>query len=418
MTRIRRYLSAVFSQGLVSLFHFALNIFLLERLIQAEYGTFALAFAIALIASSVTNAMYTVPMSVYRPAADSELQRNQVDAVLNRGALATTATALMIGALWSLVSAPEGSRVVAIGASIFIATYALRQHGRGAKYSGFDAAAVFRSDVAYIAAAVTSLVVISQMVGLSAAVALVALSIGNVVSLLALLEAHSHSWQLNGTLREGYSGYWPDAKWTLVGAVSTMIVAQGHSVIVPALRDPATLAPLAAGFVVFGPVRVLFATIQNVLRPEIAKALADNLWSSARNQAILASGASLAGVLFVTSALFILWEPISARLYAEQYGDEPMVAITLMWAAASAAAGLGSGASALLQAMRRFKELALIGLGAGLLLVTVIPIILTVTSAEFSILGVTAAETAMMLGMLMLARRGQASPIQREPVAQ
>ena len=406
------------AQGLVSLFHFALNIFLLDRLVQVEYGTFALGFAIALIASAVTNAMYTVPMSVYRPAAQSDAQRARVDAVLNRGASATTGAAIAIGVLWSVISAPEGALMVALGATLFIATYSLRQHGRGARYSGFDAAAVLRGDVAYIATSLIALVVLGQMMGLSAAVALVALSIGNVISLLALLEFRSESWQLDGTLRDAYSVYWPDVKWTLVGAVSTMVVAQGHSVIVSALRDPATLAPLAAGFVVFGPVRVLFSTIQNVLRPEIAKALADRLWSSARNQAILASGASLAGVLFVTAALFVFWEPISARLYDEQYADEPMVAITLMWAVASAAAGLGSGASALLQAMRRFRELALVGLGAGLLLITVIPVILSVTSAEFSILGVAGAESAMMVGMLMIARRQQSVSVEREPVTQ
>ncbi len=67
-----RYGSAAFSQGLISGFHFVLNLTLVKLLPIADFGVYALTFVLAILSSSVGNALISTPLCVYAPGTKSD----------------------------------------------------------------------------------------------------------------------------------------------------------------------------------------------------------------------------------------------------------------------------------------------------------------------------------------------------------
>lgn len=404
-----RYFSAFVSQGIVSVFHFALNLVLVRQLEPAEYGVFALAFAVGFIVSSMSNALFTVPLSVFRPAVPPE-ERRKLDSAIEGPVIAFAGVVVIVGALGSLLSGSRGASLQVIASALFIATYVARVHARGAGYARFDVAEVLRADLIYVATSGTA-IAIAFLAGSAdrAALVLTVLSFGNVFSTAFISRRRPSTLSRPLTMISEYAPYWRYSKWALLGAVSTMVVAQGHSVMISLLRDPQTFAPIAAGFALFGPVRVLFTTVQNVLRPEMARTLAETNWRLALRQAVVSTAVAVMAVLGLCILLVAAWGVIFEQLYEGTYNRSSMVEIVTWWAVASVFFATGTGSSALLQALREFRALAFIGLAAGLANLIMVTIALTVFSARSTIVAVALAEAIMSAGMWLLLSRTRAA---------
>ena len=92
LAALPRYLSALFSQGLVSGFHFILNLALVTLLSSHDFGLYALVFVLAYTAASVTNALFATPLQVYAPSAANEADSIRIQTML------TTLMFMMMGA--------------------------------------------------------------------------------------------------------------------------------------------------------------------------------------------------------------------------------------------------------------------------------------------------------------------------------
>lgn len=412
-----RYVSALVSQGIVSVFHFALNLVLVRHLEPAEYGVFALAFAVGLIVASMSNALFTVPLSVFRPAVPVEARR-KLDNALESPVMAFAGVVVIVGALGSLLSGSRGASLQVVASAIFIATYVSRLHARGAGYARFDVVKVLWADLIYVATSGTAIVIVFLAGSADrAAIVLMVLSFGNVCSTAFITPRGRKALNSPVTMVSEYAPYWQYAKWSLLGAVSTMVVGQGHSVMISLLRDPQTFAPIAAGFALFGPVRVLFMTVQNVLRPEMARALAENNPRLALRQAAVSTAVAVMAVLGLCILLFAVWDVVFEQLYEGTYDRSEMAEIVTWWAVASVFFASGTGPSAVLQALREFRALAFVGLGAGLANLVMVTLALTMVSARSTIIAVALAEAVMSASMwLMLSRtRAAAASSQRSP---
>lgn len=401
-----RYAQAVFSQGFVSAAHFVLQLLLVRLLPAADYGLFALAFSVAMILAAVTNALFTVPLSVLRPGASAESQRT-IERDLNTPAIAS---GLAFGLLMAIGGALfAGDPMGAVAAAAFIATFVVRHHFRGAGFARFAVGAVLRGDFVYVlvAAGGVAMVLSADADVPSVAGALWSLAVANVVSIVVLSRQSEVSARSLAVLGSRYRPYWSTSKWVLVGAVSTMIVTQGHGVVITALDGAEAFAPIAAGFVLFGPVRVLFATVQNLLRPEMAKAIAEGDDRLAFRMASSASLVCSSIVVIIGIVLAGAWSFIGREILDEQYRAAPMAWIVLAWGIVSLIAAVQVGPNAVLQAELRFEALARVALVAGTVNLVLVTAAVLVGPTQWAIPAVGVAETLMTVWTVALMVNGQ-----------
>ncbi len=394
---IPRYLSALLSQGLVSGFHFVLNLVLVRILASYDFGLFALVFVLAYTATSITNALFATPLQVYSPSAKSHTERLHIQTLL------TTLMSMFMGACVVLVSlglfgiAGQDLDTYTLATAVgFVVAYVIRQYSRAFGYARFDVIAVLIGDITYVTVAGT--ILISLFLSgktITAVDVFSALTAGNAVAVMveiARLPKENLTFAHPKRAWTDYLPIWAQARWALIGSITTILVQQAHTAVVVALEGPSSFAPLAAGFVLFGPVRVLFQTIQNVVKPEMALAISEDRSQDAKRQMIMVSALSLVGVLMVALVMQLAWPWLDQLLYQKEYKDEPMRLIVSLWAAITLIGALQNGLFTALQSLKLFQPLAMVtvyGAVIGLVLVTVCVIWFAIS---WSLLGVLAAE--------------------------
>jgi len=400
-----RYGSAIFSQGLMSGFHFVLNLLLVKLLPVADFGVFALTFVLAILTSSVGNALISTPLCVYAPGAPDD-ERTRIESVLTTLMTLLLGTAIVVGVLISLSLSHTGDDFhVFIASAMFIVCYLARQYSRSFGYSRFDINSVLWGDIAYVVSGAALLLARNSTgVELSSVDVLTILTIANCIAVLievGRLPQPISLMNLKAAINE-YMPIWQQARWALIGALTTVVVQQAHSLVVSALKSPADYAPLAAGFVIFGPVRVIFTTIQNVIKPEMALAIAQSRFADAHRQMILSSAFSAIAVLGLIVACYLGWPWIDQYLYSDKYSDSPMQTIVFMWAVITLVAALQNGPFAALQSLKVFKELAKVTVFGSSLSLIAVAIIIALAPIHWSLAGVLIAELFVVAWVVRL----------------
>jgi len=396
LSAVPRYLSAVISQGLVSGFHFVLNLLLVKLLAAADFGIFALTFVLAVIASSISNALISTPLCVYAPAAGTDKERGRIESLLTTLMLFLLGAGLALGLLVSLGIGSQGVDLQVLMAALgFVVAYLARQYSRSFGYARFDVIAVLFGDMTYVISGSTlfMLLVLSDT-PISVVEVFTVMTVANAIAVLVEIVRLPNAISLlpmRRALRD-YLPIWTQSRWALIGAVTTVLVSQAHSLVVSVLKGPAAYAPLAAGFVMFGPVRVVFTTIQNVIKPEMALAVAQHRAGDARRQMLLASAISLAAVIGLTLLTLLFWPQLASWLYNEQYAAEPMREIVLLWAAITMIAAVQNGPFAALQSLRAFQPLAMVTVYGAVVSLLLVSLVLYFAPIHYSILGILAAE--------------------------
>lgn len=401
------YTRSVAAQGLVSGFHFGLNLVLLRLITPYEYGIFAFAFVLAMFAAAVNNALISTPLTVYTPIVKDSDERARQEAMFSTLNLALFLALVVAGALyaWWLGLRQD----IAVGVTVFVAVYSARQFSRSFGYAKLRPLVTASGDGAYV---LSGGIIIALLVYTGGRVPvghiLLALAAANLVAMLVerlRLHGRQKRWFTIANV-SGYAHIWLQSRWALIGALTTLFLAQAHSVIITWVDGPTAYAPLAAGFVLFGPVRVALMTWQNMVKPELAMALENQQQQAVRAQIGRTSVLMGAAVIVLGIIMAIAWPLLYELLYAKQYADEPMAFIVMIWAVITFFAAIYNAPSAALQAMRDFKVLAMGSIyGAGIsgLLVC---LLLYLQKPEHTLFGILAAELfmAIYLTRLLLGR--------------
>ncbi len=421
LASLLRYGSAIFSQGLISGFHFILNLLLVKLLPVADFGLYALTFVLAILSSSVGNALISTPLCVYAPGTN-DAERARIESMLTTLMTLLLGAAMVTGVLVSLSLSNTGDDFhIMIAASTFIVSYLARQYSRSFGYSRFDVMSVLWGDMAYVC--IGAILLLAHNVyaaDIRSVDVLTVLTIANGIAVLVEVGRLPHPislMKLKAAATE-YLPIWQQARWALIGAITTVIVSQAHSLVVSALKSPAAYAPLAAGFVIFGPVRVIFNTIQNVIKPEMALAIAEHRVADARRQMILSSAISAAAVLVLIVCCYIGWPWIDQYLYSERYSDAPMKTIVFMWAALTLVSALQNGPFAVLQSLKAFKQLAMATVFGSSVSLVAVAIMLNLAPVHWSLAGILMAELFVVAWVvkLVIEHFGQAKTFTSKPV--
>ena len=400
------FLRSVGAQAMVSGFHFALNLVLVRQLSLYAYGVFAFTFVLAMFAAAVNNALISTPLTVYTPVVDDADERHDQEALfgtLNLALfMAILAAALCYGYITDL-----GSQM-SLGIALYVSVYAARQFSRSLGYARLRPLVTACGDATYVISgvALVCLVLLGREPATVNTVStlLMMLALANLCAML--IEAsllHSMPWhfvRLKGL--KHYGPVWQQTRWALTGALTTLFLMQAHGVIINAVDGPSAFAPLAAGFVLFGPVRVALLTWQNMVKPELAMALANDRHRMVRRQirqTILLMGAA---VLMLGMALAVCWPWIHELLYAQRYAQQPMWLIVAGWFFITLMAALYNAPSAALQAMRDFRALAISSMIGAVISGVLVWYTLLWYEPHTTLLGLLAAEIFMALYLTRL----------------
>jgi len=396
-----RYLLSIGAQAFVSGFHFALNLALLRLVTPYDYGLFAFAFVLAISAAAINNALVATPLTVYTPVIEDPAERRSQEGMFASANLLLITVLVLAGALWAYASGYADD--TGLGATLFVAAYTARQYSRNVSYARLRPLVVAASDIVY---AGTGTLLIATL-----HFAAPDFTIGRVLAALALaclLAMAAERALLNrsdarararrfGSLA-GYGRIWREsAAWALVGALTTMFLGQAHSFIVTTAVGPGAFAPLAAGFVLFGPVRVALTTWQNMVKPELAVDLAAGHIESVRAQLRRTVRLMILAVAALGIALWLGWSWVHAFLYASRYADQPMGLIVAMWCLVTIAGASYAAPSAALQSLKRFRELAVASIWGSLVSGVLVALALWRYGPESTLLGILAAETFLAL---------------------
>lgn len=387
---------SVGAQAMVSGFHFALNLLLLRLVTPFEYGVFAFAFVMAMFASAINNALISTPLTVYTPVIEDATERQQQEAMFSTLNVLLFALLVVFGAAYAIWSELAG--LVGIGVTAFVAVYSARHYSRSAGYARMRPLITATGDATYVGSGVLIMaVLLLTQQTLSIGHVLLALAAANLCAMLIeriRLQGFSSSWLRFGRI-SSYGHVWAQSRWALIGSLTTLFLAQAHSVIITTTHGPDAYAPLAAGFVLFGPVRVALLTWQNMVKPELAVDLSKSRQLAVRAQIKTTSMLMVAAVIALGLCLWIGWPWIHAFLYAEQYADQPMAMIVGLWSVITVFAASYNAPAAALQAMRDFKILAMASIYGAIISGLLVSITLHLYKPETTLLGILAAELFM-----------------------
>jgi len=199
----------------------------------------------------------------------------------------------------------------------------------------------------------------------------------------------------------------------LVGALTTLFMSQAHGLIVTGTHVPQAFGPLAAGMVLFGPVRVALMTWQNMVKPEIALALSENRGEAVKSQVKKSVMLMGAAVLALGACMWIGWPYLYQIMYSKEYADQPMGYIVAIWFAITLFPALYNAPSAALQAMRDFRVLANASIYGAIISGILVTALLYWVDPASTLLGILAAEFFMAVFLTKVMLNHQSSRCQR-----
>jgi O-antigen/teichoic acid export membrane protein len=393
-----RYVVSVGAQAVVSGFHFSLNLMLLRLVTPYEYGVFAYAFVLAMFASAINNALIATPLTVYTPIIKDSEERASQESMFSTLNLLLFTTLVLAGLIYSWVSNLESSTTV--GVTAFVAVYAARQYSRCVGYARLRPLVPAAGDIAYVVAGVTLVAaLVYSLDSLAIGHVLMALAAANCFAMLVerlFLHGRHHQWLTIAKLG-GYGEIWKQSRWALIGSLTTLFLAQAHSLIITSTHGPDAYAPLAAGFVLFGPVRIALLTWQNMVKPELAVALSESRIAAVQSQIKRTSLLMGLAVILLGVTLFLAWPWLNDFLYARRYADQPMARIVGIWSVITFFAAIYNAPAAALQAMRDFRVLAMASMYGAVLSGTTVWLTLYWFKPETTLFGILAAECFMAI---------------------
>jgi O-antigen/teichoic acid export membrane protein len=389
-----RYLLSLSGEWLQSGFHFILNLVLIRLLSAYDYGVFAIIFILGGIALTYGNALVSVPATVHIPRLKSAGAVNFQDVVLGSVALAICGGIAVIAAagLWLTLGSPGE----ALAGAAFVGLWTLRNHLRATMFARREMATATLADLSYF---VSGIVLIGALLllergAIQVAEVLAALAVANLLAIAVGLKGQGRRPRvsLRAGVRARYRAIWQEIAWSLVAVTTWSVQGQAQMFLVAAIVGPAAYAPIAAGIVLFRPLRTAVGALVNVIRPEFATALADRALHRVKLTIAASFAAVTLGCLAYGLLVLIAWSFLTEQIFGEKFSDASMpLIVTLAWVGALISLSYHVPLP-LVQAARDFKTVAVATAIGGLAGVVAVVVLLFTASVAWSLAGVAIGE--------------------------
>jgi O-antigen/teichoic acid export membrane protein len=195
-----------------------------------------------------------------------------------------------------------------------------------------------------------------------------------------------------------------DIGWSVLSATTWNVQSQSLTFLVAAFAGPAAYAPIAAGAVLFTPLRPAMWALVNVFRSEFAAGFAARRFDRLKQTLMVLCGLVVLACLTAGSLVWLCWPYLSAHLFDSKFDHAGMPLIVGLSFLSVLIYLTYNVAVILIQAAGEFRQVALAtGFGSVVSLLSV-SVLLATTSVAWSLAGVVAGE-AVCGGYLFLAAR-------------
>ena len=408
----RRFAARLVGEGIQSIYHFGLNVALIRLFSPYDYGSFSIIFMTGVMAILFSDALFAIPASVYvpgrRPAAAKVLE-------VTLGSVALALSIAIAGVAALVMSIWLGSFLTGSLAGGFVGLWALRNYTRAVALTRSDVGGAIRatlSDLSYSVLGAVLLVVTGFALRLPLTLTSVFACLCAASAVGVLLASLGGARRIRVSFRprrlRRYAALWPEIAWSLVGVGTAVVQGQSQMFLVACLAGPAAFAPIAAGFVLVSPIRIVSGSVLSVLRPELSRRRSA-VAARSTSRMLAFSGLCLIAFCGIYGlCLFAGWPFLRSELYARSFGGEPMgLIVAIAWLTATTYTGY-QPIRALAQSRSRFREIALasmVGGSAGFLIVLAL---LLLSDPPTSTFGVVAGEAVTLVLLWRLHQRSLA----------
>jgi O-antigen/teichoic acid export membrane protein len=417
----RKYLLSLGGEGLQSGFHFVLNLLLIRELTAYDYGVFAIVFILGGISVTYGNALVSIPANVHIARLRSPGAVNFQDVVFGSVALAICCGMAVIVALGLWLTIDRLGESLAGGA--FVGMWTLRNHVRSAMFARQQISTVTLSDISYTVAGVALVAALLYLgtVVPQATMILLLLALANAVGIgvaLAMLRRPIRVSFRRG-VRRRYRGILAEIWWSLIWVTTWNIQGQGLMFLVAAIVGPAAYAPIAAGLVLFRPLRTGVGAFINVIRPEFASGLAEGRYRQVKLTLFGSLGVIALGCFAFGACIWLGWLILADYVYGAKFSSASMPLIVLLaWLNALISISYHVPL-ALVQAGREFRAVAISTIIGGLVGMVLVTLLIAVSTVAWSLAGAAAGEAVALAYIWVAALRvlGRRQPSPRAGIA-
>jgi O-antigen/teichoic acid export membrane protein len=403
----RKYALALGGQALQSGFHFILNLLLIRELTAYDYGVFAIVFILGGISITYGNSLVSIPANIRIARLRSLRTVAFLDAAFGSVALSICLGVAVIVAsgLWLTIDRPGES----LAGGAFVGIWTLRNHVRSTMFARQRASTVTLSDAFYTAtgaALVAGLLYLRPVVP-QATTILLLLTAANAVAITVALAMLRHPIRisLRRSVRRTYRALFGEIGWSLIWVTTWNIQGQGLMFLVAAIVGPAAYAPIAAGIVLFSPLRTGVGAFINVMRPEFASGLAEERYGQVK-LTLFGSFAVIASVCVAYGAgVWMSWPLLAQYVYAAKFANASMSLIVFLAWLSVFLATCYNVPLALVQAALDFKAVAISTITGGLVGMASIVLLIAFSTVAWSLAGAAAGEAAALTYICVAALR-------------
>ncbi len=360
-------------QMLISGTNFVTMVFLARGLGPAAFGTFVLTYTVLQFANSLQGALIIQPHSVLGATRQG---RDYVDYTAS-----TALTQLALAALAALVALAAAA--VAYGAGWSVAplllalaptavAWQLQEFVRRVLYTEVRLAAALANDVISYGGQTVAIVALAWFGVLTGPMALYVIAATSAVAVVL------GAWQLRGSLfgrvdRAAFGENWRYGRWLGGAEIGYWLSSQMYLYLSGMMLGPLAAGVMKAGYVIFGPARVLGFFLRTVLPTFFARTLAADgkLGLHAQMKLVYWFSIPVLGAYCLLVAVFA--DPLVRLLYGESYTGH--TAVVVLYALFAFTAFMASIVSSALRAQRKTRYIfatqmaAILTLPAGWLLI-------------------------------------------------
>ncbi|MET3973074.1 O-antigen/teichoic acid export membrane protein [Bradyrhizobium japonicum] len=405
-TKLLRYAIAVVGPVSVAAIHLTLSLLMLRVLSPAEFGVFTFLLVAAQFSWGIWSALFCAPLPVLLLETSIAEQRIGINVLR---CINWIAAAFSIVVFFLVAERLGLSTSASICFALYGAVALIRWFGRSFAYVRCQQLRAVASDLAYSVSLLAMLAVTIRLLGWPPQIACYfSMLVGAIIGVLPIGKSYFslHVGEGWGVAFARYRLIWKDqARWALLGVLTTEATANAHVYIVTLLQGPSAFAPIAASSLLMRPINVAQNALTDFERPQMARLISGGQFSAVR-QSLMLFRAALAAIWIATvliSVVIFLWLP--RLLFPPTYDLDYVAAATVLWTVFAALRLLQTPESALLQAAGEFKDLAMASVYSSIGSVGAVWMLVMFAGALWSIAGLCLGAIIYLGATLYFARK-------------
>jgi O-antigen/teichoic acid export membrane protein len=329
------------------------------------------------------------------------------------GSVALLASVAVAVAVASGLMITLGRATESLAGGALVGLWMLRNHVRTALFARRITSAATLSDVTYTAVGVALVGLFLWLDRDSERVTgvLGALAVANLVAICVALRALGSRIRVSFAPRvwRRYGRIRSDIAWSLIGATTWNVQSQALTFLVAATAGPAAYAPIAAGLLLFTPLRPAVNAFINVFRADFVSALGEGNYRRLKVTLYGVCGVIALACAAVAAGIWLAWPFLDAHIFAGKFDHASMPLIVTLSGFTAVIYLTYNLPLALIQAAGQFRPVALATTYGALVGLCAVSILLNVTSVAWSLAGLVAGEAVcgiyLSIAAFLLLRR-------------